>query len=117
VVIVAVYAVEYARLAEGVNVAVVPVYETAPLTGLFRESFRVKVEAVTVEASMGSVKVAAMEALTAMPVAPSEGFVDETEGGVVSFEPPPSPEPQPAETDKTNAKNTSLFSMSPPLVA
>jgi hypothetical protein len=84
VVIVAVYAVESARLASGVNVAVVPVYETAPLIGLFRESLSVNVAAVTVEASMASLKAAATEVLTATLVAPSAGFVDETVGAVVS---------------------------------
>ena len=79
-VIVAVYVVEYARLLDGVNVAVVPVYVTVPVTPLFK----VNVAVLTVDAVIVSLNVAVIAEFTATFVALLAGLTDVTVGGVVS---------------------------------
>ena len=73
------YVVPYERLLDGVNVAVVPEYETVPVTPPI-----VKVEVVMVEACIVSENAAAMALLIATPVVLFDGFVNETVGAVVS---------------------------------
>jgi hypothetical protein len=85
VVMVAVYSVLPARLPVGVNVAVVPVTFTVPVTGvppLVVAS--VKLAVVSVELSIGSEKVADTEEFSVTPVALFAGDVEDTIGGVVS---------------------------------
>lgn len=77
--IVAVYVVDEARLADGVKVAVVPLYITVPITPP-----TVNVAVVTVAASIVSLNVAVIVVFTATPVALFDGLVDETVGDVVS---------------------------------
>src|SRR3972149_9967295 len=83
VVTVAVYVVEYARVPDGVNVAVVPLYDTVPpivpLPSLTRN-----VADVMLPASMASLNVAVITLSTATPVALLTGFVALTSGGIVS---------------------------------
>ena len=61
------------------NVAVVPEYETVPVTPPI-----VKVEVVMVDDSIVSENAAEMALLIAAPVALFDGFVNETVGAVVS---------------------------------
>jgi hypothetical protein len=79
---VAVYSVLPARGADGVNVAVLPLTFTVPVTATPLAS--VKLAVVSVEFVIGSEKVADTEELSATPVAPFAGDVEDTVGGVVS---------------------------------
>jgi len=81
VVIVAVNNVLLARIAVGVKVAVLPVYVTAPGTGVAPGPVTVKVVPVMVAGFMGALNVAEMSVLTATAVAPFTGTVDTTVGG------------------------------------
>ena len=84
-VIVAVYCVLPASDALGVNVAVLPAIATVPLTGVPElVTINVKVEFVSVALFIGSENIAANAELSATPVAPATGVVDNTVGGVVS---------------------------------
>ena len=85
VVIAAVKVVEPASDEEGLNVAVFPseLSDTAPCT-LVVPCFSVKDELVTVELCTGSLNVAVTDEVSPTPVAPSEGLVLTTVGGVVS---------------------------------
>ena len=85
VVIAAVKVVESASEEEGLNVAVFPseLSDTAPDI-LVVPCFNVKDELVTVELCTGSLNVAVTEELNPTPVAPSDGLVLDTVGGVVS---------------------------------
>jgi len=79
-------------LPEGVKVAVVPLYVTAPVTPLLK----VKVLVATDVAAIASLKVAVTAAFTATPVALMVGLVNITVGGVMSVgvlevAPPPPP--------------------------
>jgi len=91
VVIVARYVVFAAKLLDGVNVAVVPLYVTVPVTPLSN----VKVVVDKVDAVMGSLKVAVIAEFSATLVALLAGLVEETVGAVVSavevVVPPPPP--------------------------
>jgi hypothetical protein len=73
--------VAYARAALGVNVAVDPLYVTAPVTAPFGP-VTVKVEPVIVAAFIGMLKVALISVLTATFVAPLAEIVDTTVGTV-----------------------------------
>ena len=79
------YGILPARLAVGVNVAVLPLTFTVPMTvapppvGL-----RLKLAVVSVEFVIDSEKVADTEELSVTPVAPLAGEVADTDGGVVS---------------------------------
>lgn len=85
VVMVAVYWVLGSRLAEGTYVAVLPFIPTTPATGtLPAVDFRVKLAALTVELVTASEKVADMAEFKATPVAPFDGDVSDTIGGVLS---------------------------------
>ena len=85
VVIVARYCVLFSRLPEGVNVAVLALIPTAPLTGAPElATTRVNVEVVSVALLIGSENVAIGAILSATPVAPLIGDVASTVGGVVS---------------------------------
>jgi hypothetical protein len=92
-------------LLDGVNVAVVPLYVTVPVTPLFK----VNVAVLTVDAVIASLNVAVIEVFTATAVALLTGLVDDTVGAVVSAvddPPPPPPLPHPAKlkaASKTNA--------------
>ena len=81
VVIVAVNSVLLARADVGVNVAVLPVYVTAPATGVAPGPVTVKVVPVMVAGFMGPLKVAETSVVTATPVAPFAGTVETTVGG------------------------------------
>ena len=82
----AVYLVLGARLADGVKVAVKPVYVTAPATALFPINpnnpgfFKVKLLVVTVEGFIATLKVAVTVLLVSTPLAPLAGFVELTLG-------------------------------------
>jgi hypothetical protein len=80
VVIVAVYTVFAAKTTNGVNVAVVPEYVTAPVTGTPPGAVTVKVEAFIVAAFIILLKVAVMTCETGMPLAPFAGTVSITAG-------------------------------------
>src|SRR3989337_3897574 len=83
VVTVAVYVVKYARVPDGVNVAVVPLYDTVPpIVPL--PSLTINVDGVMLPASIASLNVAVITASTDTPVAPLPGLVALTSGGVVS---------------------------------
>ena len=82
VVMVAVYRVFPARLLVGLNVAVVPLTFTVPVTAAPLAS--VKLAVVSVELLIGSEKVADTEEFSVTPVALFAGEVDDTVGGVVS---------------------------------
>ncbi len=85
VVIVAVYWVLPAKLADGVNLAVLPLMLTVPLTDAPPEVVAsVKLEVVNVEFVIASEKLADTEAFSAAPVAAFAGDAEETIGGVVS---------------------------------
>jgi hypothetical protein len=62
--------VPYARTADGVKVAVVPLYPTVPVTAVPPGPITVKVEVVTEVGLMAMLKVAVTVALMATPVAP-----------------------------------------------
>ena len=66
----AVYVVPYARTADGVKVAVVPLYETAPATAVPPGPVRVKVEVVIEAGFIAMLKVAVTVVLMTTPVAP-----------------------------------------------
>jgi hypothetical protein len=85
VVMAAVKVVESASDEEGLNVAVFPseLSDTAPCM-LVVPCFSVKDELVTVELCTGSLNVAVTEEVKETPVAPSDGLVLTTVGGVVS---------------------------------
>jgi hypothetical protein len=85
VVIVAVYWVVPLSAADGVNVAVLPLTLTVPLTAVPPEVVAsVKLAVVSVEFVIGSENVADTGALSATPVAALAGEVADTVGGVVS---------------------------------
>ena len=85
VVMVAVYCVLPARDALGVNVAVLPLTPTEPLTGVpLLVTTKVNVAVVSVALFIGSENMAANAELSATPVAPLSGDVESTVGGVVS---------------------------------
>ena len=82
---VAVYCAFAARAADGVNLAVLPLTLTVPLTGAPPEVLAsVKLAVVSVALVIGSEKLADTEALVATPVAALAGEVADTVGGVVS---------------------------------
>src|SRR5450759_1774302 len=68
-----------ARFAAGVKVAVEPLYETVPATDV-APCFKVKVVAVRVDGSIGTLKVAVTILLRTTPVARSAGSVKVTVG-------------------------------------
>ena len=68
----------------GVNVAVLPLTFTVPVTNAPPAMRRVKLAVVSVELVIGSENVADTEVLTMIPVAPLAGEVADTIGGVVS---------------------------------
>jgi hypothetical protein len=70
-----------ARIAVGVNVAVLPEYVTAPLTVAAPGPVKVKVAAVIVAGFMASLNVAEMTAVTGTAVAPLSGTVETAVGG------------------------------------
>ena len=85
VMIVAVYCVLPARVAEGENVAVLPLTFTVPMTvEPAAVVASVKLAVVSVALVIGSEKVADIRVFDATPVAPFAGEVTDTEGGVVS---------------------------------
>ena len=73
-----------ARPAVGVNVAVLPLTFTVPLTAAPPVVASVKLVVMSVELSIASEKVADTEAFSVTPVAPLSGEVEDTVGGVVS---------------------------------
>ena len=74
-----------ANAALGVNVAVLPLTPTEPLTGVPElVTTKVNVAVVSVALFIGSENVAVGAILSATPVAPFKGVVDSTVGGVVS---------------------------------
>jgi len=82
---VAVYRVLPARLAEGVNLAVLPLMLTAPGTAVPPAvCLRVKLAVLSVEFVIASEKLADTEEFSATPLAPLTGDVEDTVGGVVS---------------------------------
>ena len=82
---VAVYCVEGASAALGVNVAVLPETLIEPLTtALFEVTATEKFPVVSVPLSIASEKVAVTVVPTATPVAPARGVTELTVGGVVS---------------------------------
>jgi hypothetical protein len=81
VVIVAVYKVDVASSAAGVNVAVFPALLTDPVTAVTPGPVSVNDDVLIVVASIGTLNVAEMVVLTATAVAPFDGTVDTTEGG------------------------------------
>ena len=85
VVIVAVYCVLATRELDGVNVAVLPLTFTVPVTCVPPEVVAsLKLVVVSVELVIASEKVADTGEFSAMPAAALAGFVAETVGGVVS---------------------------------
>jgi hypothetical protein len=62
--------VPYARTTDGVNVAVIPLYVTAPATAVPPGPVTVKVEAVIEVEFIASLKVAVTVVLMTTPVAP-----------------------------------------------
>ena len=64
----------------GINVATLPLHETVPSRSEV-PSFRVKVEVLTEEHSISSLKVALITEFIAMPVASFSGSVEITVGG------------------------------------
>jgi hypothetical protein len=84
VVIVPVYVVPYARAPVGVNVAVNPLYVTAPETAAPLGPVTVKVEPVIEAGLIAMLKVALMGVLIATFVAPLAAIVDITEGTVTT---------------------------------
>ena len=83
--IIAVYCVLPTRFAEGVNVAVLPLTFTVPLTATSPEVVAsLKVAVVNVELVIASEKVVDTEEFSATPVAVLVGEVADTVGGVVS---------------------------------
>ena len=83
-VIVAMYCVLPARKAKGVNVAVLPLTFTVPVTGALPVVTSVKLAVVSVEVVIGLEKVADTEEFNATPVVATMGDVEDTVGGVVS---------------------------------
>ena len=83
-VMVTAYCVLPARLAVGVNVAVLPLTFTVPVTAAPPVVANVKLVVVSVELVIGSENVADTEAFSARPVAPFAGDVADTVGAVVS---------------------------------
>src|SRR5579863_9365314 len=81
VVMVAVNTVLLARIADGVNVAVLTAWVTVPATGVAPGPVTVKVVPLIVVAFMASLNVAEIVVLTATPVAPVTGTVETTVGG------------------------------------
>ena len=81
VVIVAVYKVEPARGAPGVNVAVLPAKLTDPATAVAPGPVSLNVVALIVVASIGTLNVAVTVVLSATPTAPFKGTVETTVGG------------------------------------
>ena len=75
--------VEYERLLDGVNVAVLLLYDTVPLT-LLPLLLSVNVLVLIVEEFMSSLNVALMALLTETPVALPAGLIELTVGSVVS---------------------------------
>jgi hypothetical protein len=75
-----VYVVPYARAAAGVNVAVKPLYVTAPDTAVPPGSVRVNVEPVIEAGLIAMLKVALMGVLITTFVAPLAAIVDTTKG-------------------------------------
>jgi hypothetical protein len=84
VVMVAVYCVLPASAAKGVNVAVLPLTLTVPVTGAPLLVASMTLAVVSVELVIASEKVAETEALVATAFAPLAGDVADTVGGVVS---------------------------------
>ena len=85
VVTVAVYCVLPASAAVGLNVAVLPLTFTAPVTTAPPEvAFRLKLAVLSVEFVIDSEKVADTEEFSGTPFAASDGDVDEIVGAVVS---------------------------------
>ena len=79
------YCVLPPRLADGVNLAVLPVTLTVPGSAAPPEAgLTLKLVVFSVEFVIASEKVAATEEFSAMPVAELAGDVEETVGGVVS---------------------------------
>ena len=73
-----------ARGAVGVNVAVLPLTFTVPVTAAPPVVANVKLVLVSVALVIGSENVADTEEFSARPVAPFAGDVEDTVGGVVS---------------------------------
>jgi hypothetical protein len=73
-----------ARLAEGKNVAVLPLTLTVPVTAAPPVALRVKLVVFSVELVIASEKLAETEEFSAMPVAAFAGDVEDTVGRVVS---------------------------------
>jgi hypothetical protein len=84
VVTVAVYSLEGDNDDAGINVATKPFNDTAPEIGVSALSFSVNVEVLTVGGCTASLNVAVIEEVTATPVAPPDGVVLVTVGGVES---------------------------------
>ena len=76
--------VEYERLLDGVNVAVLLLYDTVPLPLLPLLLLSVKALVLIVEEFMSSLNVALIALLTETPVALPAGLIELTVGGVVS---------------------------------
>lgn len=74
-----------ARLAEGVNVTVLPLTFTVPVIGVPPAvAASLTLAVVSVELFIGSVNVADTEEFSGTPIAPPAGDVVDTVGGVVS---------------------------------
>ena len=81
----AVYSVLPASAVVGLNVAVLPLTVTVPVTTAPPEvAFRLKLAVLSVEFVIDSEKVAETDEFSAMPVAPLAGDAEDTVGGVVS---------------------------------
>ncbi len=76
--------VPYARTAAGVNVAVTPLYATAPATAAPPGPVTAKVEVLIVLGFIAMLNVALMGVLMTTFVAPLAGIVDTTEGTVTT---------------------------------
>lgn len=97
------------RFAEGTNVATLPLATTVPATGALPVvTFRVKLEAFSVEIFIGSEKVTDIDEFNATSISEFSGDVSDTAGRIVSGTPganpatndgespsPPLPPPQP----------------------
>jgi hypothetical protein len=77
---VAVYVVPYARTADGVNVAVEPLYATAPATATPPGPDTVKLPVVIEAEFIAMLNVAVTVVLIRTPVAPCAGVTDTTLG-------------------------------------
>jgi hypothetical protein len=77
---VAVYVVPYARTADGVKVAVKPLYVTAPATAVPLGPVTVKVEVVIEAGFIAILKVAVIVVLITTFAAPWAGVTDTTDG-------------------------------------